>query len=91
LDRAQGKTTVATCHPHFARHTGRICAGLAVLSLTLASLYRPSMLLFGCVAASALLLALLNRFGGKLGGDQRTAMADLVLLTPIIALIAIPW
>jgi hypothetical protein len=39
------------------------------------------------VAASALLLALLNRFGGKLGDDQRTAMADLVLLTPIISLI----
>ena len=89
LDRAQGKTSVATCHPKFVRHTGKICAGLALLSVTLASLCRPSALIFVCVATSALLLALLNRFGGKLGGDQRTAMADLVLLTPIIALIAV--
>jgi hypothetical protein len=88
LDRAQGKISVATCHPRFVRHARKIGAGLAFISLVLASVYRPAAPILRCVAVGALLLALLDRFPGKLGVDQRTAMADLVLLTPIVPLVA---
>ena len=87
LDRAQGKISVATCHPRFVRHARKVGASLAFISLVMASIYRPAAPIFGCVAASALLLALLDTLA-KPGVDQRTAMADLVLLTPIIPLIA---
>jgi hypothetical protein len=40
------------------------------------------------VGLSALLLAMLDLLPEKLGDDRRTALADLVLLTPIIPLIA---
>ena len=49
---------------------------------------RSSAPFFGCVALSALLLAMLDLLPGKLGDDRRTALADLVLLTPILPLVA---
>jgi len=100
LDRAQGKISLATCHPRFVRHTGRICAGLALGSLAMASIYRSGLPVFGCACASAVLLGWLNasadlkegRFQNRrslgLNRDERTALADLVLLTPLIPLIA---
>lgn len=89
LDRAQGKVSVATLHPGFARRAGTICAGLALVSFGIAIIQRPAAPVFGCVGVSALLLALLDIVAGRLGNDQRTAMADLVLLTPVIPLIAV--
>ena len=85
LDRAQGKVSVATRYPGFARQVGRICAGLAVASFVMALVYGAAPI-FGCVSASAGLLALLNRLPGSIRIDQRTALADLVLLTPIFPL-----
>ena len=87
LDHAQGKVSVATRHPGFARHAGKTCAGLALVTLAMAIACRPAAPIFGCVTVSALLLALLHILPRTLGDDQRTAMADLVLLTPIIWLI----
>jgi hypothetical protein len=106
LDRAQGKVSVATCYPCFARQAGRICIGLSVLSFAMAAAYDEAKLIFTCISVSALLLGWLNassdikegRFPNRprrfvhrrsLGMDrnQRTALADLVLLTPIIPLI----
>jgi hypothetical protein len=88
LDQAQGKVSVATQHPGFARHVRKICGGLAIVSFLMALVDRSSAPFFGCVALSALLLAMLDLLPGKLGDDRRTALADLVLLTPIIPLIA---
>lgn len=86
LDWDQGKVSVATRHPGLARQAGRISVGLALVSFAMASLSRPAAPVFGCVAVSAFLLAFLDTLPDKLG-DQRTAMADLALLTPIIPLI----
>lgn len=106
LDRAQGKVSIATHHPGFARHTGKICAALALVSFAMAMIYRPAAPAFVCACVSAVLLGWLNasadfkegRFQNRprrcvnrrsleMDRDRHTALADLVLLTPIIPLI----
>jgi hypothetical protein len=104
LDRAQGKVSVATRHPGFARQIGKICVGLALASLAMTVVLRAGAPIFACVNISALLLGWLNvsapikegRFQNRprrfvkrrsLETDHRCALADLVLLTPIIPLI----
>lgn len=87
LDRAQRKVSIATRHPSVCRNAGRICAVLALLSFSMASAFRPASPILACVTASALLLTLLNAGLPQIDDDQRTALADLVLLTPIVALI----
>jgi len=88
LDRAQHKVSIATRHPGFARQAGKICGGLALGSLAMMFIIPPARPVFGCVAVSALLLALLEFSPGRLSDDRRTALADLVLLTPILPLAA---
>ena len=87
LDRAQGKVSLATRHPGFVEHTGTICAGLALASFAAAPIYPAATPILICLGASAVLLALLNAVPTRFGDDQRTALADLVLLTPVIPLI----
>jgi hypothetical protein len=87
LDWAQKKVSIATRHPRVARHAGKICAGLVLGSSAMAIHYPAAWPIFGCVAASAVLLGLLNAGGNNLASDARTALADIVLLTPIIPLI----
>jgi hypothetical protein len=108
LDLAQGKVSIATRHPAFARQVGRMGAGLALGSFALAILYRPAAPIFVSACVSAVLLGWLNassdfkegRFPNRprrfvnrrslgMNRDQRTALADLVLLTPIVPLIAV--
>lgn len=87
LDQAQGKVSVATHYPVVARHVRPLCGGLAVASFAFAMFFRSADLILGCIMMSALLLAWLNT-SLWIDRDQRTALADLVLLTPIIPLIA---
>jgi hypothetical protein len=68
---------------------GKICAGLALASLLMALIYRPAAPILGCVGASGLLLALVDALSQKLNDAQQTALADLVLLTPIVPLVVI--
>jgi hypothetical protein len=86
LDRAQHKISIATRHPRLARHVGKICVALALAAFALAILFPSDALVFVCLAASALLLASLNRSSVD-SDDSRAALADLVLLTPLIVLI----
>jgi hypothetical protein len=100
LDEAQGKVSIATRHPGFTRLTALICAVLAVTSLAMAIIQGGAAPLLACISMSALLLGWLNTSGDVKQGrfqnrrslgidrDQRTALADLVLLTPMVALIA---
>lgn len=88
LDRAQEKVSIATRHPGIARRAGMISASLALAAFGLAIAYRPAAPALGCVCASALLLAWLNSRRAPRNDDQRTALADLVLLTPVVPLIA---
>jgi hypothetical protein len=107
LDLAQEKVSLATRYPGFAWQVGKICGGLALVSVAMAIIYRPAAPVFVCACVSAVLLAWLNapadlkegRFQNRsrrfvnrrslgMNRDERTAFADLVLLTPIIPLIA---
>jgi hypothetical protein len=86
LDRAQRKISLATRHPSITRQATKVCAALALVSLGLAALSAPVRSFFVCVGASALLLARVNVV--NTANDQRTALADLVLLTPFLVLAA---
>lgn len=86
LDRAQGKVSIATRHPGIARHSGYIGLSLGVASLVMATIFTPAAPLLVCIGASAFLLAWLN--SRPVDTDRRTALADLVLLTPILPMIA---
>ena len=85
LDRAQGKVTIATRHPGIARASGWIALALGVAAFGMAILFHLAAPLFACLSVSAFLLAWLNSEEDDV--DRRTALADLVLLTPIIPLV----
>jgi hypothetical protein len=87
LDVAQKKISIATRYPSVRGHLGKIALALALASFLGAMFCPQAVLIFGCASVSALLLALLDFIGGAIDQDQRTALADLVLLTPLVALI----
>ena len=87
LDRAQGKVSIATRHPRIARSSGMIALVLGVASFVTATIFRSAAPLLACIGASAFLLAWLNARLPDV--DRQTALADLVLLTPIVPLIAV--
>jgi hypothetical protein len=86
LDETQGKVSFATRYPGLDRHLGKLSIALTLGSGVMAIIYREAAPIFGCVSVSSLLLALLDSFRGEIGRDQRTALADLVLLTSLLAL-----
>ena len=88
LDRAQGKVSIATLHPGVIARVGQLCLGLAAGSLVLALLFRAAAVCLVCISLSALLLGYLNASGSfSTTSDERTALADLVLLTPLVVLL----
>jgi hypothetical protein len=87
LDETQRKTSIATRHPAVASLIGKIAFLLALAVFGAALIYRDAAMVFGCVGVSAILLAVLDTWRGTIGEDQQTALADLVLLTPAVALI----
>jgi hypothetical protein len=86
LDMAQEKISIATRHSFIQWHLGKLAVALAFASFLGAMFYPGAALIFGCAGASALLLALLDFVGGAIDQDQRTALADLVLLMPLVVL-----
>ena len=86
LDSAQGKVSIATRHPRVARHAGGIALVVGISSFAMATIFRIAAPLLGGSGASAVWLAGLN--ARPVAVDRRTALADLVLLTPIVPLIA---
>ena len=86
LDRGQHKISIATRHPGLARSAGKICIALAVAGLALAIFFPAGAFVFVCLAASAFLLAWLNRSSID-ANDSKTALADLVLLTPLVGVV----
>ena len=83
LDAAQGKVSFLTGWPDFARVFQPIGSALTLAALIFAVFWRFAFPLGLCLAASAFLLVRLNRAEG-LPRDNRTALADLVLLTPLV-------
>jgi hypothetical protein len=86
VDENQGKVSFATRYPGLDRYLGRSSLALALGSLVAAIVYPAAGPIFACVSVSA--LGLMSLDSTKIDRDQRTAMADLVLLTPLIAFVA---
>jgi hypothetical protein len=86
LDRAQGKVSIATRQPEIARHSGLIAFSLGVAALVMATILPFAAPLLACIGGSAFSLAWLN--SRPIDTDRRTALADIVLLTPIFPIIA---
>lgn len=84
LDLAQGKDSIATCWPHLGERLRFFTRALAVVSLCVALLRWTSPVLAGAVGTSALLLGGLDLAQRLWRRDERTALADLVLLTPLV-------
>ncbi len=86
LDAAQGKTSLLTGWPAVAGALKPFGFFIAAFSLVLAVVWRFAAPLWICLAVSALLLIWLHN-GSNLRRDNRTALADLVLLTPLLVLL----
>jgi hypothetical protein len=82
LDIAQGKDSFATAHSQLFWLPRAACLALAVLALYTA-IPNETRAISLCLTSSAILLAFLNR-ASPLSRDERVALADIVLLTPLI-------
>jgi hypothetical protein len=89
LDETQGKVSFATRYPGLEGHLGTLSIALTFGSGVAAIVYRQAAPILGSVSVSGFLLALLDAFRGKISRDQRTALADIVLFTPLLALFLI--
>ena len=86
LDRAQGKHSIATRHPSIGVPVRAFCILVAVTALLLATASASLFPIAISLSAGAALLTVLHFV--SVGRDERTALADLVLLTPLAFLFA---
>jgi Flp pilus assembly protein TadB len=81
LDRAQRKHSIATRCPGIGVPIRIFCIVVAVAALLLAAVASSLLPIAISLSAGAALLAILHFVA--IGNDERTALADLVLLTPL--------
>lgn len=86
LDAAQGKTSLLTGWPSAERALRPLGLFVVGVSLVLAIVWRFAAPLWICFAVSALFLNRLHA-ASSLPRDNRTALGDLVLLTPLVVLL----
>ncbi|MDQ6808245.1 MAG: hypothetical protein M3Z64_02290 [Verrucomicrobiota bacterium] len=82
LDSEQGKASLGTWSPALVRSVPIVCV---VVGVAIAGLTPLAPRLFGALAVSAFFLAVLGTRAKALSTDTRTALADLAMLTPLIA------
>lgn len=82
LDLGQRKNSIATRWA--GARTFLRPAAILIVILAVALGTRTTLSVYVCIGASALMLAMLDLLGEKIWRDERTALADLVLLTPLI-------
>lgn len=87
LDQTQGKNSLATRWPRVCSHLKSSALVLAGACVLVAIGSRTSAEVCGFIGASALLLGLLDLGHDVIPPDERTALADLVLLTPLSLLL----
>ncbi len=88
LDRAQHKDSIATRLSHHLRSGYRsIAYALAVLTVGIAVWAKGPAQATVCIGMSAALLGMLDSLGERISRDERTALADLMLLTPLLFLL----
>ncbi|MGI9086162.1 MAG: hypothetical protein ACR2HH_00225 [Chthoniobacterales bacterium] len=85
LDHGQGRVSIATAFPKIRRAVLPALVLLALVSLGFAGSETGRRDLFLCLALSGGLLSAVHFFRNKISADVATALADLVLLTPLIA------
>jgi hypothetical protein len=83
LDEAQQRDSIATKHPRVTNYLAR--AGVVLIALCLVFGYaNPHLLaISSAIATSAFCLVALDALQSRIPCDTRTALADLVLLTPL--------
>lgn len=86
LDRAQNKDSIATRLSSIRSRLrpGVFALGVSAIAIALAT--KAPALLCLCVATTAVLLGILDWLGERIPRDERTALADIVLLTPLFLL-----
>jgi hypothetical protein len=85
LDQAQGKHSYATSHAASGVPVQLLCLVTGLICLGGLFLWPAAWPVLVCLALSSLLLFVLHRV--SVARDERTALADLVLLTPVLFLI----
>ena len=84
LDQAQDRVSIATEFPAIRRFLVPVLLLLSATSGALGLLLAGSRSVLFCVAVSAFLLVAADWFQKRIPSDTRTAIADLVLLTPLV-------
>ena len=84
LDEAQSKVSFATRFPALGRRWVIVLVIFAGAAAVGAVICRDTGPLLGCVSLSSLFLGLIDRSRDRIDRDQRTALADLALLTPLL-------
>ena len=84
LDRAQGKDSIATRWAKVSSCLRPALIALAIFGIVMGLVTTALAPVYGCIGVSALLLGLLDWSGERIPRDERTALADLALLTPLL-------
>ena len=87
LDRAQHKNTIATRWPEIGLCLKFGSIALAVLALVIGLMTKAPASVFFFIGASAMLLGALDWMGKMISRDERIALADLALLTPLFLML----
>ena len=88
LDSAQQRISIATAFTDIERYLPAALLLVSALAVTLAVFNPHVWRIYVCVAAGAILLWFLQVFRERIQQDARTALADLVLLTPVFFLLS---
>lgn len=86
LDEEQHRESIATSWPAAAKYLPVIAVCIVVSALLASRLSVPLAVVDSTIAMSALLLGALHGLRAVIARDERTALADLVLLTPLVML-----
>jgi hypothetical protein len=86
LDVAQKRISIATEFPRLERYLAPVFIVICLTSLSLVVLSRLAWPLYACITLSAFALRLIHLLRNGIDSDVRTALADLVLLTPLLLL-----
>jgi hypothetical protein len=87
LDGAQQRVSVATAFPRVSGFVLPALLVLVIVSLAVARVASAAQTIYVCIGVSAALLALTHLVRRHVQSDVRTALADLVLLTPAAVLL----
>jgi hypothetical protein len=86
LDRVQARHSIATYFARLNRYLSAALVALGAIAIAAAFFRNAGGVVYLCIGASALLLGTLATIGGTIQRDIRVALADLVLLTPLIVM-----